>query len=102
MRSRWLRFWTKALLHLPRIFPPIYNALPSPHPPISTLLTFRKRELITFASVSFVDSSVVANAITLKAAPSSKALSVVSSFSFFPRIFALAEQFFSEDVNLGN
>ena len=102
MHSRWLCFWTRASLRLPCILPPIYNVHPSPHPPISTLLTFRERELVAFTSVSFLDLLAVVNAVILKAAPSSKALSAVSSFSFFLCIFALAEQFFSEDVKLGN
>ena len=99
--SYWLHFWMRALLCLPCIFPPIYNAHPSPHSPISTLLIVRERELVAFALVSFVDSSFIANAVTFKATPSSKAHSPVSSFSFFLHIFGLVEQFLNEDVNLG-
>ena len=91
----------RASLCLLCIFPLIYNARPSPHSLISTLLIFRERELVAFAFVSFVDSLFVANAVIFKAAPSSKAHSPVSSFSFFLHIFALDEQYFSEDVNIG-
>ena len=37
-RSRWLHFWMRASLRLSHIFPPIYNAHPSSHSFISTLL----------------------------------------------------------------
>lgn len=60
-RSRWLHFWTKTSPRLPRIFLPIYNAHPSPHSSISTLLIFQERELV---AVAIADSSPIANAVT--------------------------------------
>ena len=109
--SRWLRFWTRASLHLPRIFPPIYKAHPSPHSSISTLLILERESSLPLLSSTcpwlplarpwLPSACWLTNVVTFKAVLSPKADSPVSYFSFFLCIFALVEQFFSEDINLG-
>ena len=75
------------------------------HPPHSLyfiLADLRERKPVAFAFVNSSFTSISLFVVTFKATPPQKANSPVSSFSFFFFAFLLiAEQFLSEDVNLG-
>ena len=102
MRSRWLRFWTKALLRLPHIFSPIYTLPPSSYSLISNLLIL-ERELVAFAfaRLSFASVSLLLKPFLSKPFFSRGPFTCKFFLILTLHYFALVERFLSEDVNLG-